>query len=402
MTFPSPFARRIRFAWRLVFVVSVLVLCAGTHWPNLGIGPEVPASDKTIHLAVFAALSWLLWRTRWISSRLVTLLAVAVFALLNEWSQGLPFVNRHSSVADGIANLMGVAVGGLWLWALAPVGETVNRRRLATVQHAWERLFHPLRAWVLIGLLSVPFLAVAAFALLRLPADTARMVILGSMVTGFMSLHAALVLAMRRSIRCVRSERRCLSCDAPVPDFPGAGDLPDPAFAAGTCAACGRVHPKGTWADLGTPSPRAMTRAGGLSLAVVLTGSAALLGLIMLFPVLYAAALSGGGGRLTGLVRIDQGLSEAVDLMLLLLFLSVAVRLYRSRIAAALLDRADRCIACGYDLTGTPIQGGIGRCGECGQGFIALGESVPVVGDDESSLLPGTPAALSGSGDGRE
>ena len=374
MTHPSLSARRSRVAWRAVLAAGAFLLLLGTHWPNLTMSEGVPGSDKTIHLAAFGGITWLLWRARWTQSRWLTLLFAAAFALLNEWSQGLPLVNRHVSSADAIANLLGVMVAGLWLWALAPVGGPVNRRRLATAQHAWERIFLRWRIWLALLVWVMPCAVIAIWAFLRLPSDSARLVILGSMVAAFMLVHAVIVWAWRRSLAVVRRERRCLCCDAPVPAAPQDADLPDPSFAGGVCILCEQSHARATWAALGAPSLRAMWRAGGLSFTMLLVGCSALLGLILLFPVLHAAALSRGhvpgASSFMRTLMLDSGMSQAVDLALLLSLLAFAVRLYRSRIAAALHDRADRCVTCGHLLLGTPLRGGVGRCGECGQGFL--------------------------------
>ena len=57
--------RRVLRPWRWAFVVYGVVLTVATHWPRLELGPEVPASDKVLHLVAFAVLTVLLWRTGW-------------------------------------------------------------------------------------------------------------------------------------------------------------------------------------------------------------------------------------------------------------------------------------------------------------------------------------------------
>jgi len=380
MTHDTFFGHRITRAWRLAFAAGVVALFLGTHWPNLKMGEAVPATDKTIHMVVFAVLTWLFWRAKWTTSRWLTVCAVASFGLVNEWSQGLPFINRHVSAADGLANTLGVVIAGSWLWALAPVGGRVNRRRLATSQHAWERIFFPVRAWVRYTLLALPFALTVFWAYFFLPADIARRVILSAMIAGTITLHAVLFHNWRQSLLVVRTQRRCHACDAKVHVHEGSRRLIDATFAGGTCAACGHRHEMATWADSGTPTPRALWRAGGVSLLVLIFGASLLIGLITLFPVLHAAVISGdpagerwvSGGRLMRMALLNDGMSQAIDLAVLCLLLSVAVRLYRSRVAAVLIDRPDRCVSCGYNLSGTPVVDGVGRCGECGQGFFVL------------------------------
>lgn len=91
-------------------------MTTGTHWPNLVIGPEVPASDKTIHVAAFAGLTILMWMTRWIPSLAVVGAVMIAWAVLDELSQGIPILGRTVSLYDMAANVLGVTVAAALIW----------------------------------------------------------------------------------------------------------------------------------------------------------------------------------------------------------------------------------------------------------------------------------------------
>ena len=76
---------------------------------------------------------------------------------------------------------------------------------------------------------------------------------------------------------------------------------------------------------------------------------------------------------------LPSDITAAIDLSLCLLLLAFATRLYRTRLARY-YDRSIRCRKCGHDLRGTPIEQGVGRCGECGTPFV---RTVPLPQSEE-------------------
>ncbi|MGY2129045.1 VanZ family protein [Blastococcus sp. SYSU DS0617] len=79
--------------------------------------PSAPAGvDKVVHLALFAALAS---SGRWagIGSRVLAPLLL-VYAAVSEVVQGVPALNRSTSLADWVADAIGVLLG-LALWGLA-------------------------------------------------------------------------------------------------------------------------------------------------------------------------------------------------------------------------------------------------------------------------------------------
>ena len=101
---------------RGVFVVVVLFSFAALFAPASGI-PETPSGlDKAGHLALFAALAS---SGRWTGIRAPVLVPVLlVYAAVSEALQGTTALGRTASVADWVADVVGVLVGLLgWAWA---------------------------------------------------------------------------------------------------------------------------------------------------------------------------------------------------------------------------------------------------------------------------------------------
>ena len=72
----------------------------------------VPNFDKLVHLGIFAIFAVLWMRASSSGRRAFWVLASGVaLALITELGQELPIVNRDSSLADGLADSVGVLVG---------------------------------------------------------------------------------------------------------------------------------------------------------------------------------------------------------------------------------------------------------------------------------------------------
>jgi hypothetical protein len=100
---------------RGVFAVTVLVSLAVLFAP----GPDVPSAppgvDKLVHGTLFAALAL---TGRWagvVRGVLVGLLVL--YAAVSELLQGIPALERDASVADWVADVVGVLLG-LLVWGL--------------------------------------------------------------------------------------------------------------------------------------------------------------------------------------------------------------------------------------------------------------------------------------------
>ena len=108
---------------RGVFAVVVLVSMAVLFAPVSDVPEAPPGVDKLVHTALFAALAF---SGRWAGIGPGVLAGMLVgYAVVSELVQGLTPLARSASVADGMADVVGIALG-LLLWALL-----VRRRPLA-------------------------------------------------------------------------------------------------------------------------------------------------------------------------------------------------------------------------------------------------------------------------------
>jgi hypothetical protein len=365
------FTRLARRPWRIAFILYAIALTIGTHWPRLQLGPEVPASDKSLHVIGFGAATILLWRTGWIRSRWLVMLIVAIWSTVDEFSQGIPGLGRAVGAPDIAANMLGVLIAGSLLWATGPVGGPIYRMRYDLQGHAFDRMHVDPRSWI-------AYIAITLAAVLAIP--VARLVIENPLITRWIIiidalvwLHAAtiiMVIRWGRHRRITGEERRCFECDEPAGD----DTVFDPHEGTARCRACGATLHGAQWNDPPTPGPRIVLRAAR-GPAIFVMGLIALTFLVVfLAPVAY--------GRLIehpeigpyvmrfarGMGPSGNGLLVPVDLTWYALLFAVALRLYRSRLAAV-FDQGVICRTCGHDLRGTPAPGGQGRCGECGEPF---------------------------------
>ena len=109
-----------RGAFAAVVLVSLAVLFA----PASGV-PSAPAGvDKVVHLALFAALAA---SGRWagVGARALAVLLLG-YAAVSEVVQGLPAIGRSTSLADWLADAVGVLIG-MALWELASRRSPVPR-----------------------------------------------------------------------------------------------------------------------------------------------------------------------------------------------------------------------------------------------------------------------------------
>lgn len=363
--------------WRWAFLAYAVALTVGTHWPRLRFGPEVPATDKSLHVAAFGLATFFLWRTGWIRSRWLVMFAVAAWSVADELSQGIPGLGRAVGTPDITANMLGVTIAGAILWATGPVGGPIYRMRYDLQAHAFNRMFVRLRDWTPYLAMSVAAVAIVAFAW---PFVENPLVMRWIIIIDFLALQHAVTILMvvrwARHRKIVGRERRCFTCDAP------AGDnlVFDPYEGTAPCPACGTTLHGAQWNDPPSPGPTVVLRAarGPMILAIALIAVTFLI--VLLVPIVYGWLIADQqlGPHVLRLVRgfrtIDNALLIPVDLTWYVLLLAVALRLYRSRLAAV-FDQGVICRKCGHDLRGTPAPGGQGRCGECGEPFTRADES---------------------------
>jgi hypothetical protein len=107
---------------RGVFAVTVLVSLAVLFAPGADVPSAPPGVDKLVHGTLFAALAL---TGRWAGMARGVLAGVLVlYAAVSELLQGIPILDRDSSVADWVADVIGILLG-LLVW------DAVSRRRAA-------------------------------------------------------------------------------------------------------------------------------------------------------------------------------------------------------------------------------------------------------------------------------
>ena len=99
---------------RGTFAVAVLVSLAVLFAPADDVPSAPPGVDKAVHLLLFATLAL---SGRWAGVRAGVLAALLIgYAAVSEVVQGLSPLGRSASVADWVADALGVVVG-LAVWA---------------------------------------------------------------------------------------------------------------------------------------------------------------------------------------------------------------------------------------------------------------------------------------------
>ena len=116
MTRPHPALAVHGALSRGVFAVVVLVSLAVLFAPADDVPSAPPGVDKLVHLLLFAALAG---SGRWAGARAGVLGVLLVgYGALSEVVQGVSALERSASVADWVADAIGVLAGLLgWAWA---------------------------------------------------------------------------------------------------------------------------------------------------------------------------------------------------------------------------------------------------------------------------------------------
>ncbi|NEK86902.1 VanZ family protein [Blastococcus saxobsidens] len=99
----------------LAFGLTVLVSVVVLFIPASGVPTAPPGTDKVVHLLLFAALAA---TGRWAGlARWPLAAGLTGYALLSEVVQGVAPLGRSGSVADLVADVLGIAMGlAAWAW----------------------------------------------------------------------------------------------------------------------------------------------------------------------------------------------------------------------------------------------------------------------------------------------
>ena len=110
---------------RTRFALYAAALFVATHWPALVLPSVVPVSDKTIHFVAWGI--WLaLLSNAWKLPLGLLLVTGLVCGVGDEASQAIPVLNRHASLMDAVANVIGIVA----VWSLVVSGRHRARRTI--------------------------------------------------------------------------------------------------------------------------------------------------------------------------------------------------------------------------------------------------------------------------------
>jgi len=368
--------RRVLRPWRWALLIFGVALAVATHWPRLRLSPEIPASDKTIHMLSFACLTLLLWRSDLFGPRWMVAIIALAWSTLDEVSQGIPFLHRTVTWHDLVANACGVTCAMALIWAMRPLRQSEhfagpNETRARLFEFTFDEMFARRQPWI-IGLAMA--LACAIVILIARPLlPSQRTVGIFGLVVVIIAVHALYLIYRRiffRDFDRIRAQRPCLKCGAPR------GTAVNSNEAESKCAACGAVPAAADYALPPRPSLAVVVRISIVPALVAVAAIAALFALVLLVPHTYGWMIGTPVGRTAAprlaqlFGRLPRSVASVVDLTTYTLLIAVVVRIWRRRYAAY-IDRAVRCTRCGHDLHGTPVdEHGEGHCGECGEPFV--------------------------------
>ena len=356
--------RRALTSLRAFALAAFAAAFVATHWPALELKPGMPG-DKLLHAVTFAALTFLLWRARVIPRLGWLVVAMLLWAALDELTQAIPFIRRYASFADFIADAIGIAIAAMAIATVPrPVGELGRMHRELTDAADAMLLDRPAN-WMAIGsaaalgaLIGGPLCATLARVALfdRAPGQS---LFLGAIVFAAAGAHMAWIMGLRHWMRRIRRERLCLRC--------GTAQHPREGERSGTCARCGAQWTLMQWIE---PSDAYSARraipwrriALVAAVAVAITALAA-------WPLLAVARWIDVGAVPGRRVDVNRGVT-AIMIYLVGLMPIIALARFARQEWMRTIGAGDRsCVACGHDLTRTADDAGCGRCPECGCAF---------------------------------
>jgi hypothetical protein len=359
-----------------------LALTVATHWPELRLATPVgPAPDKLAHMLAFGGLAFLLLTTRWLRSAWQVGLVLLAWTALDEVTQGLPFFRRSISWQDLAAGQIGVLLAVVWWWALGPIGGRANRTRLALQAFILGDLFRGPGTWIVgsiaaaAGAIVIGFLTWIAVQVMF---DLDSQELLASLVVAALAgavaaEHGTLAAMCRRRGLALERRQPCFECGG------SCCDVSFDAFGRSRCPSCGGPIHRGQWSET-MDLPLSAVLRGALGASLVAVGL--FFGAVFIYGITLAlsARVPAAKAILQWWQRLSPDMQFAIDVAGIALILATAVRLYRLGQSRVHDLQHVRCRGCGHDLTQTPIDRGIGRCGECGTPFVRFPHQPAAVG----------------------
>ena len=356
--------QRALWSLRALALVAFASAFLATHWPALELKPEMPG-DKLLHAVTFVALTLLLWRARVMPRLGWIVLAMLLWAALDELTQSIPWIRRHASLEDFLADAIGVAIAAMAIATVPrPVGELGRMHRELTDAADSMLLDRPAN-WMAIGsaaalgaLVGGPLCATLARVALfdRAPGQS---LFLGAIVFATAGGHMAWLMGLRHWMRRIRRERLCLRCG--TPQCPKEGET------SGNCTRCGTrwtlmqwIEPAEAYSARRAIPWRRMALIAGLSVAVTA---------VVAWPLLAVARWIDVGAIAGRRVDVSRGLTAIMIYLVGLMPIMALARCARQEWMRTIGSGDRCCVACGHDLTRTAVVAGCGRCPECGCAF---------------------------------
>ena len=141
---------RSQHNWRLAFLVWLTVLTIATHLPQGGIANQsyIESPDKLLHTISFGMLAFLFMCCGWIKNKWLAWSIIALWAVIDETTQGAMRINRPFSTQDLIAGEIGIGCAMMWMGSLH---SQVNAKILGSIEVVLSRGHH----WLVLGFVAV-------------------------------------------------------------------------------------------------------------------------------------------------------------------------------------------------------------------------------------------------------
>ncbi|MSR17640.1 MAG: VanZ family protein [Phycisphaerales bacterium] len=352
-----------RRTWRRLALWVLALVFVGTHWPRLNLEALWIGSDKLLHAGLFGGLFYLWYRARVIERCLTLWIVALVYSGFDEWSQSLPFINRHTSVADFIADAVGVTVVAVFTALHQNRVRGVPSRWRLLLRHAAVRsLLQSPQAWAaVLASAALGALLVMPVALMMFRGAMDRSAVTqglwGALTGALIAGHIAIQFGVRHHAKRICAGRNCLHCDQSIPDV-----VVDDS-GAGACPLCHEAVHSGSWVEPPSKSQtitwsdarRDCWKLIGLPLLGNLgNGVFIFVGAVLWMKSTYPSDVG------LGLVVLGGGAT-------IIIIASFEPLLKWSTTRAD--KEGEMCLRCRHDLRATASVKGIGNCPECGGKF---------------------------------
>ncbi len=356
--------------WRIMTAAAFFFTLIATHWPKLTLGPEAP-SDKVLHALTFGIVTFLLARARVINSLILLLGAMVLFATFDELTQALPFIQRHTSIADWIADCIGILVAVSVLGMKVRARDPLSQMRADLDSAAQAAVFdHPFN-WCALAT-SATLGALVGFPLALMFEHTVfldtrpwQTGFLGAVFFAIVALEISNRSACRAIIARLALNRQCFVCGS------GATTTDERVAESGTCHICAHRWLRAQWVVPCELFGRTRRNQAVMSLQSGVRGCFHVI--IALMSVGAVMALSAQYLVPRGVsMRVIEEIREMRDIIVYAVSILMVGLILRAMNVAHFRARAregERCLSCDFDLCATTALAGVGRCPECATEF---------------------------------